>query len=79
MKDVAMYKKYSYRQVLDEVDVIEYFEYPGKAGHWGVITVKQAQMLRAFNVELPLAAWPKVIQKEILKEKKAKDKITQTL
>jgi hypothetical protein len=76
MKEAELYKKYSYRQLLDEVDVIEYFEYPGKAGLWGEITMKQAEMLRAFDVELPLTAWPKPLQKEILKQQKAKKKIT---
>ena len=79
MKEAELYKKHSYRQLLDEVDVIEYFEYPGKAGHWGEVTMKQAQMLRAFNAELPLTVWPKLIQKEILKEKKAKKKISETV
>lgn len=78
MKEAELYKKHSYRQLLDEVDVIEYFEYPGKAGHWGEVTLKQAQMLRAFNAELPLTVWPKLIQKEILKEQKTKKKITKT-
>lgn len=76
MKEYELYKKYTYRQILDEVDVIEYFEYPGKAGNWAEITVKQGQILRAFNVDLPIDVWPKTIRKEILKEQKSKRKIT---
>ncbi|TXT43709.1 MAG: transposase IS4 [Spirochaetes bacterium] len=74
MREYELFKKYTYRQILDEIDVIEYFEYPGKAGNWAEITVKQGQILRAFNVDLPIDAWPKIIRKEILKEQKAKKK-----
>lgn len=74
-----LYDVFSYRKLLDEVDVIEYFEYAGQHGHWGEITAKQGLILRAFNVELPLEAWPKSIQKEIIKEQKAKKKIAQTV
>lgn len=79
MKEHELFKKYTYRQILDEVDVIEYFEYPGKAGNWAEITVKQGQILRAFNVDLPIDVWPKTIRKEILKEQKSKRKTTETV
>lgn len=75
MADKKLYLSISYRQLLDEVDVIEYFEYAGQQGHWGEITVKQGLILRAFDVDLPFESWPKSIQKEILKEQKAKKKI----
>lgn len=78
MKEYELYKKYAYRQLLDEVDVIEYFEYPGKAGSWSEITVKQGQILRTFKVDLPIDIWPKTIRKEILKEQKSKRKISET-
>jgi len=55
--------------------VIEYFEYPGQHGHWGEITAQQGTILRALNVDLSLEAWPKNIQKEIIKEQKAKKKL----
>ncbi|GAB6277471.1 MAG: hypothetical protein SAMD01599839_20110 [Rectinema sp.] len=75
MANKNLFTSFSYRQLLDEVDVIEYFEYAGQHGHWGEITVKQGLILRAFDVNLPFEAWPKSIQKEILKEQKAKKKI----
>ena len=75
MADKKLYSTLSYRQLLDEVEVIEYFEYAGQQGHWGEITEKQGLILRAFDVDLPFEAWPKSIQKEILKEQKAKKKM----
>ncbi len=75
MTDKKLFTSFSYRQLLDEVDVIEYFEYAGQRGHWGEITVKQGLILRAFSVDLPLEAWPKSIQKELIREQKAKEKI----
>jgi hypothetical protein len=74
MKEYELFKKYTFRQILDEIDVIEYFEYSGKAGNWAEITIKQEEIHRAFNVDLPIDAWPKTIRKEILKEQKAKKK-----
>jgi len=79
MADKNLYASFSFRQLMDEIDVIEYFEYAGHHGHWGEITSKQGCILRAFNVELPLEAWPKIIQKEIIKEQKAKKKIAHTV
>jgi len=75
MADKKLYSTLSYRQLLDEVEVIEYFEYAGQQGHWGEITEKQGLILRAFDVDLPFEAWPKSIQKEILKEQKVKNKM----
>ena len=76
MADKDLYASFSFRKLMDEVDVIEYFEYPGQHGHWGEITAKQGTILRALNVDLPLEAWPKNIQKEIIKEQKAKKKLS---
>jgi len=75
MAETSLYESFSFRKLMDEVDVIEYFEYPGQQGHWGEITAKQGTILRAFHVDLPLEAWPKTIQKEIIKEQKAKKKL----
>jgi hypothetical protein len=79
MSDKNLYASFSFRQLMDEIDVIEYFEYAGQHGHWGEITSKQGLILRAFDVKLPLEAWPKSIQKEIIKEQKAKNKIAHTV
>jgi glutaredoxin-related protein len=72
MAEQGLYTRYSYRQLLDEVDVIEYCTYRNRAGHWGEITEKQANILQAFHVELPIDAWPKKIQKKIAAAKKTK-------
>ena len=70
MSEKELYKTFSYRQAIDEVDVIEYFEYRNRVGHWGEITEKQGGILQAFNVKLPMEAWPKSIQKMLSTEKK---------
>jgi len=70
MSELQLYARYSYRQLLDEVDVIEYFEYRNRAGHWGEITEKQGDILQDFTAELPIEAWPKEIQKKLASKKK---------
>jgi hypothetical protein len=40
-----------------------------RRGHYGEITEKQGTILRTFNLNLPLEAWPTSIRKEIIKEK----------
>lgn len=59
MKEKQLYNKLTYEQLIDEVDVIEYFTYRNHAGHWGEITEKQGKILKAFDAELPAEAWPK--------------------
>jgi hypothetical protein len=70
MSEKQLYARCSYRQLLDEVDVIEYFEYRNRAGHWGEITEKQGDILQDFQAELPIEAWPKKIQKKLVSKKK---------
>ena len=53
MKEKDMHKSYSMQSLLDELDVIEYFEYPGSRGHYSEITEKQLKIFAAFNVEPP--------------------------
>jgi len=73
MKEHALYKRYTCRELLDEFDVIEYFQYPNQAGHWGEVTEKQGKILETFGVDLPLVAWPKSIQKRKESERKANE------
>jgi hypothetical protein len=74
MSEKQLYARCSYRQLLDEVDVIEYFEYRNRAGHGalplGEITEKQGDILQDFQAELPIKAWPKKIQKKLVSKKK---------
>ncbi len=62
MKERQLYDNFTYQQLLDEIEVIEYFTYRNRAGHWGVITEKQGNILKAFAVDLPADAWPKALQ-----------------
>ena len=45
MKEHDLYKRHSYRELMEEVDVIEYFQYQKHAGHWGEVTEKQGKIL----------------------------------
>ncbi len=47
-----LYKNYSMASLLDEIDVIEIFEYSGKKTHVSEITKKQRDILHYFDIEL---------------------------
>lgn len=64
MKEKQLYGNFTYEQLIDEVDVIEYFTYRNHAGHWGEITEKQGKIFKALGVELPGEAWPKSLRKK---------------
>jgi transposase len=70
MREQKLFPSCTYGQLIDEIDVIEYFTYRNRAGHWGEITEKQADLLRAFDVQLPNEAWPKKYQKRQSKTKR---------
>ncbi len=53
MRDNKLYKKYTLKGLLDELDIIERFERPGKRHHVGEITQKQSLIYEAMNVEPP--------------------------
>lgn len=53
MAEHELYKRFTFRTLIDEVDVIEYFTYRHRAGHWGEITKKQKKILGAFEVPIP--------------------------
>jgi len=38
--------------LLDELDVIEYYEHLGKVGHWGEITKKQQALYESLEVQV---------------------------
>ena len=50
MLDQGLYKSYTLRGLLDELDVIQRFDYPGKAPVYSEVTVKQAALFSAFSV-----------------------------
>ena len=53
MSDQKLYKKYTMQELLDELDVIECFEQPGKNIRIGEMTKKQEDLYRKLGVEPP--------------------------
>ena len=47
-----LYKNYSMISLLDEIDIIEKFIYPGKKFHFSEITKKQKLILQYFDISL---------------------------
>jgi len=54
MRDKKLYGDYTLYSLLDELDVIEYYEHPGKVGHWGEITKKQQALYESLEVQAPV-------------------------
>ena len=52
MSNNNLYKNYSMASLLDEIDVIESYEYHGKKNHVSEITKKQKEILQYFNIVL---------------------------
>lgn len=48
-----LYKNYSMASLLDEIDIIEIFDYRGKKIHFSEITKKQRDILHCFDITLP--------------------------
>jgi len=53
MHDQGLYKTYTLTQLLDELDVIECYSYPGHIEKTGEMTKKQKELYEAFGVTLP--------------------------
>jgi transposase len=53
MKEKGLYDNYSMQTCLDELDIIERFEYPDSQVHYSEITQKQLNLLAAFEAPLP--------------------------
>ena len=53
MDDHELFKSYSMQTMLDDLDIIEYYQQPGKAHHLSEITGKQAALYEAMEVESP--------------------------
>lgn len=57
MEDAGLFSKYTMHELMDELDVIECFQEPGKAPIQGEVLKKQEQIYRALGV-VPLLAAP---------------------
>ena len=53
MSDQNLFKEYTLQELLDELDVIEYFEQPGHQPHIGEMTKKQIDIYTKFGIEIP--------------------------
>lgn len=53
MDDKGLFKNYTMQQVLDDMDIIEYFQQPGKHYRLGEITEKQKTLYRSMNIAPP--------------------------
>lgn len=53
MDDNGLFKNYTMQSLLDELDIIEYYQQPGKAHHLSEITSKQLQLYEYMNVKAP--------------------------
>lgn len=53
MDDNGLFKNYTMQSLLDELDVIEYYQQPGKAHHLSEITDKQRKLYEYMNVRCP--------------------------
>ncbi len=53
MNNHLLYKNYSPQEIIDELDMIERFEQPGRKYHVGELTKKQNDLYAMFGVEAP--------------------------
>ncbi|MGI5872487.1 MAG: hypothetical protein ACOX8T_10690 [Bacillota bacterium] len=53
MKDRNLYRNYSSQSLLDELDVIERFDYRGQRTRYGEITGRQRKIYEAFGILAP--------------------------
>ena len=53
MDDNGRFKNYTMQSLLDELDIIEYYQHPGKAHHLSEITEKQRKLYEIMQVSVP--------------------------
>ena len=53
MSENDLYKKYTTQELLDELDIIERYEQPGKKHRLGEMTKKQTALYTALGVNAP--------------------------
>ena len=53
MDSNGLFKNYTMQSLLDELDIIEYYQQPGKAHHLSEITKRQCELYKYMDVEVP--------------------------
>ena len=53
MDDNGLFKNYTMQSLLDELDIIEYYQHPGKAHHLSEITEKQRKLYEIMQASVP--------------------------
>ena len=53
MDDNGLFKNYTMQSLLDELDIIEHYQQPGKTHHLSEITEKQRKLYGCLDVEVP--------------------------
>lgn len=53
MDEHGLFNNYTIQSLLDELDVIEYYQQPGKTHHLSEITEKQKNLYEMMNVSVP--------------------------
>ena len=53
MDTAGLFKNYTMQELIDELDIIERFQHPGKSPHLGEMTVKQQKLYEAMAVAPP--------------------------
>jgi len=53
MDDNGLFKNYTMQSLLDELDIIEYYQQPGKAHHLSETTKRQQEFYEYMDVEIP--------------------------
>lgn len=53
MDENGLYKKYTMQTLLDDLDIIELYQQPGKAHHLSEITKKQMALYDAMDLQTP--------------------------
>ena len=53
MDDNNLFKNYTMQELLDELDIIEQFQQPGKQPFLGEITEKQKSLYQCMGVDVP--------------------------
>ena len=53
MDKAGLFKSYTMQELFDELDVIELYQQPGKAAHYGEITQKQRKLYEALAIQPP--------------------------
>lgn len=53
MDDHGLFKSYTMQTLLDDLDIIEYYQQPGRAHHLSEITKKQSSLYEVMDVTVP--------------------------